>query len=66
MWRRKRRSRGLLTKAQLRQSANEADRRAAVLPAGPQRQRLVKWARIARLAVDIDRWISSPGLRPPT
>jgi len=66
MWRRKRRSRGLLTKAQLRQSANEADRRAAVLPAGPQRQRLVKWARIARLAADIDRWISSPGLRPPT
>ena len=66
MWRRKRRSRGLLTKAQLRQSANEADRKAAVLPAGPQRQRLVKWARIARLAADIDRWISSPGLRPPT
>ena len=66
MWRRKRRSRGLLTKAQLRQSANEADRRAAVLPAGPQRLRLVKWARIARLAADIDRWISSPGLRPPT
>jgi len=66
MWRRKRRSRGLLTKAQLRQSANEADRRAAVLPAGPQRQRLVKWERIARLAADIDRWISSPGLRPPT
>ena len=66
MWRRKRRSRGLLTKAQLRQSANEADRRAAVLPAGPQRQGLVKWARIARLAADIDRWISSPGLRPPT
>jgi hypothetical protein len=33
MWRRRRRSRGLLTKAQ---SANEADRRAALLPPGCQ------------------------------
>jgi hypothetical protein len=66
MCRRRRRSRGLLTKAQLRQSANEADRRATVLPEGLERQRLVKWARMARVAADIDRWLSSPGLRPPT
>ena len=38
----------------LRQSADEADRRAAVLPAGAKQQRLVRWARIARLAADID------------
>jgi len=66
MCRRRRRSRGLLTKAQLRQSADEADRRATVLPEGLERQRLVKWARMARVAAEIDRWLSSPGLRPPT
>lgn len=39
--------------------------KAAKLPPGPQRDDLLKRARIAETAAHIDEWVSSPGLRSP-
>lgn len=44
------------------QDAREAARR---LPPGKKRETLLRQARASETAVQIDRWISSPGLRPP-
>ena len=44
------------------QDAREAARR---LPPGKQRETLLRQARASEMAVQIEKWISSPGLRPP-
>ena len=44
------------------QAAREAAQR---LPPGKKRELLLRQARASEMAVQIDRWISSPGLRPP-
>lgn len=42
--------------------AREAARR---LPPGKKRETLLRQARASEMAVQIEKWISSPGLRPP-
>jgi hypothetical protein len=44
------------------QSARDAAHR---LPPGKKREMLLRQARSSEMAVQIDRWITSPGLRPP-
>lgn len=44
--------------AQLKEQANE-------LPAGPEREALLKRARIAETGARLSDWITSPGLQPP-
>ncbi|MCP1835323.1 hypothetical protein ACVIHH_000086 [Bradyrhizobium sp. USDA 4518] len=39
---------------------------AATMPAGAERDNLLKRARTAEIAADIDDWVSSAGLQPPT
>jgi hypothetical protein len=46
--------------------AKDARDKAAVLPAGPEREDLLKRARQADTASHIDAWANSPGLRAPT
>jgi hypothetical protein len=48
--------------------ANEAERlreEAEKLPHGLERDALLKKARQAKTALQMEEWISSPGLRPP-
>jgi hypothetical protein len=48
--------------------AEEAARlreRAASMPRGFQRDRLIRKAHQNETAMDIDRWLTSPGLQPP-
>ena len=45
--------------------AREAREAARHLPPGKQRELLLRQARASETAAQIDRWISSPGLRPP-
>jgi hypothetical protein len=40
--------------------------RAEALPAGVERDQLLKQARNADTTAHLDDWVSSPGLRPPT
>jgi hypothetical protein len=44
------------------QDVRDAARR---LPPGKQREALLRQARASETAVQIEKWISSPGLRPP-
>ena len=44
------------------QDAREAARR---LPPGRKRETLLRQARASEMAIQIEQWISSPGLRPP-
>jgi hypothetical protein len=44
------------------QVAREAARR---LPPGKKRETLLRQARANEMAVQIEKWITSPGLRPP-
>jgi hypothetical protein len=44
------------------QDAREAARR---LPPGKKRETLLRQARTSEMTVQIEKWISSPGLRPP-
>jgi hypothetical protein len=49
--------------------ANEAGRlrkEAEALVHGPERDALLKKARQADIASDMEKWLSSPGLQPPT
>jgi len=49
--------------------ANEAERlreEAETKPPGPERDALLKKARQADIAAHMDKWLSSPGLKPPT
>ena len=55
----------LALKERLLASAREARDRAALLPPGPERQKLLKDARYLKTTADLDSWISSPGLAPP-
>ncbi|MDA9412394.1 hypothetical protein XH98_32830 [Bradyrhizobium sp. CCBAU 51745] len=41
-------------------------KRAEALPAGIERDQLLKQARNADTTAHLDDWVSSPGLRPPT
>ena len=52
-------------KDRLLKSAQEARQRAARLPPGFERDRLLQKARQSETAADIDVWISSPGSHPP-
>ena len=51
--------------ARLLQHAQAAREAAQRLPPGKKRELLLRQARASEMAVQIDRWISSPGLRPP-
>ena len=55
----------LALKERLLASAREARDRAALLPPGPERQKLLKDARQLKITADLDSWISSTGLAPP-
>ncbi len=46
--------------------ASDLARRAATMPVGVERDSLLKRARTAEIAADIDDWVSSAGLQPPT
>ena len=45
--------------------ANGLAQVAATMPAGDERDGLLKRARTAKIAADIDDWVSSAGLQPP-
>ncbi|EKS39924.1 hypothetical protein [Afipia clevelandensis] len=47
------------------QQAEALEREAETLPVGRARDALLKKARQLRTASEMDRWISSPGLKPP-
>lgn len=49
----------------LLKSAQEAREQAAQLPTGAARDRLLQKAQHSETAADIEKWISSPGSRPP-
>jgi hypothetical protein len=51
--------------ARLLQHAQQTREAAHLLPPGKKREMLLRQARASEMAVLIDRWISSPGLRPP-
>lgn len=51
--------------ARLLQHAQQVREVAHLLPPGKKREMLLRQARASEMAVQIDRWISSPGLRPP-
>jgi hypothetical protein len=53
-------------KDRLTQLAKEARARAEALPAGAKREALLRAAAVSETAAQIQRWISSPGLRAPT
>ena len=51
--------------ARLLKYAQEVRATAHLLPPGWKRETLLRQARASEMAAQIDRWISSPGLRPP-
>ena len=53
-------------KERLLKIAGEARRAALILPPGRQREMLLTKAQQTETAAQIDEWLSSPGLRPPT
>jgi hypothetical protein len=63
--RRRRVKQEISLEARLLLRAQEARDAARRLPPGKQRELLLRQARASEMAVQIDRWISSPGLRPP-
>jgi hypothetical protein len=52
-------------KERLLKASRDAKERAAMLPTGAERQSLLSTAREAKLAAELEDWLSSPGLRPP-
>jgi len=46
--------------------AKDARDRAAALPAGPEKEDLLKRARQADTALHVNEWANSTGLQPPT
>jgi hypothetical protein len=50
----------------LMQAAEKARSDAAALPAGSERDALLRKARRSETAAHMDDWINSPGLKPPT
>ena len=51
--------------ARLMQHAEAAREAARKFPPGKQREMLLRQARASEMAAQIDKWIASPGLRPP-
>lgn len=51
--------------ARLLTYAQQAREAALRMPPGKQREMLLRQARASETAAQIDKWISSPGLRPP-
>ena len=51
--------------ARLLQHAQQTREAAHLLPPGKKREMLLRQARASEIAVQIDKWIASPGLRPP-
>ena len=49
----------------LSQAAEGVENTAICLPPGPKRDDLLRRARVMDIAKHIDKWLSSPGLRPP-
>lgn len=47
------------------EQANKLKERASQLPAGPEREGLLKRARIAETGAHLSDWLTSPGLQPP-
>jgi hypothetical protein len=47
------------------QAARELEEKAICLPPGPERDDLLRRARLMDVAKHIDKWLSSPGLRSP-
>lgn len=45
--------------------ADSVHRQAAELPPGPEREAMMKKARQADVAAQVNGWITSPGLQPP-
>ena len=45
--------------------AEEAYRAARLIPPGKEREALLRKARRIKEAENIEKWLSSPGLRPP-
>jgi hypothetical protein len=55
----------LSSKDRLIEFAKAARSTAQCLPAGPERDDLIKRARVAETTAHLDEWVNSPGLRPP-
>ena len=51
--------------ARLMKHAQDAREAARKSPPGKKREMLLRQARASEMAVQIERWIASPGLRPP-
>ena len=47
------------------EQAAKLKERASQLPAGPEREGLLKRARIAETGAHLSDWVQSPGLHPP-
>ena len=62
---RKRRKQELQFEERLLVAAREARETARRLPPGKEREMLLSSARDSEAAVQINRWITSPGLKPP-
>lgn len=63
--RRRRVKHEIALEARLLLRAQEARDAARRLPPGRQRELPLRQARASEMAVQIDKWVSSPGLRPP-
>jgi hypothetical protein len=53
-------------KERLSNFARDTRERASILPAGQEKDDLLRRARQADTASHLDEWINSPGLQPPT
>jgi hypothetical protein len=49
-----------------REQAEAARQRASALPPGAERDALIKQARQLETASQMNEWLTSPGLQPPT
>ncbi|MBV9559778.1 MAG: hypothetical protein JOY90_04840 [Bradyrhizobium sp.] len=63
--RKRKRSRRTPLNARLATFAEYVQDQANQLPPGPERDEMVRKARQAKVADDLDKWIASPGLQPP-
>jgi hypothetical protein len=56
----------MTTEQKWHDQSEQAKSEASKLPPGKERERLLRKARQLEMARDINGWISSPGLKPPT
>jgi hypothetical protein len=63
--RRRRVKQELSLAARLKKHAEATRESARKFPPGRQREMLLRQARASEIAAQIDKWIASPGLRPP-